>query len=174
AAENNGISDGKPFRRQLASFRPAEIPQSPISFYGHLPYPADLQPDFEVLRVNEVGRGGALKLVDPRYKLIHFIDENPSTASDPIVYEVIFGNPEQFLRPRFEFPINNVPLLLEKSPQAGVEIARIIATSPSRSKIQYEMYDDSGKTAEYFAIDADTGQYFCRAGFNACIHYREL
>lgn len=73
------------------------------------------------------------------------------------MYEVIYGNPEHFLRPHFQFPINNVPLVTANWPRAGDEIVRITATSPSRSAIHYELYADSEKARDYFAIDPDSG-----------------
>lgn len=65
--EKSGTSDGKPFRQQIASFQLNESQQQPTSFYGRIPYPANLEHDFEVLRVNRIGKNGVLKLVDPRY-----------------------------------------------------------------------------------------------------------
>lgn len=66
AIEKNGISDGKHFRQQIITFRLNQSQQQLTSFYGIIPYPVNLENDFEVLRVNQIGKKGALKLVDPR------------------------------------------------------------------------------------------------------------
>ncbi|EJW83234.1 hypothetical protein WUBG_05852, partial [Wuchereria bancrofti] len=162
--EKSGNSDGKPFRQQIASFRLNESQQQLTSFYGRIPYPIDLEHDFEVLRLNQIGKNGALRLVDPRHvwtsntdpEFVHFIDDNPSAASESIEYEIIYGNAELFLRPRFEFPIYNVPLVTENWPHVGDEIARIQATSPSQSSIRYELYSNSGEMDDYFSINPKT------------------
>lgn len=52
--EVNGSSDGKPFRRQIVSFRPPISSASEASFYGTVEYPSDVPDDFDVLRVNEI------------------------------------------------------------------------------------------------------------------------
>uniref|UniRef100_A0A915PNL5 EGF-like domain-containing protein n=1 Tax=Setaria digitata TaxID=48799 RepID=A0A915PNL5_9BILA len=165
--EKNGTSDGKPFRQQIASFRLSEPQQQPTSFYGRVPYPIDLEHDFEILRLNQVGKDSSLKLVDLRHvwssndddagEFVHFIDDNPSTVSESIKYEIIYGNSELFLRPRFEFPVYNVPLVTENWPHIGDEIARITAISASQSKIRYELDSNSSKATEYFSIDPETG-----------------
>ncbi|VDM09204.1 unnamed protein product, partial [Wuchereria bancrofti] len=168
--EKSGNSDGKPFRQQIASFRLNESQQQLTSFYGRIPYPIDLEHDFEVLRLNQIGKNGALRLVDPRHvwtsntdpEFVHFIDDNPSAASESIEYEIIYGNAELFLRPRFEFPIYNVPLVTENWPHVGDEIARIQATSPSQSSIRYELYSNSGEMDDYFSINPKTGVIILR------------
>nr|CDP96394.1 Bm5475, isoform d [Brugia malayi] len=163
--EKSGNSDGKPFRQQIASFRLSESQQQLTSFYGRIPYPTDLEHDFEVLRLNQIGKNGALRLVDPRHvwtsntdpEFVHFIDDNPSATSESIEYEIIYGNAELFLRPHFEFPIYNVPLVTENWPHVGDEIARIQAISPSQSSIRYELYSNSGEMDDYFSINPKTG-----------------
>lgn len=62
--ETNGTSDSKPFIRQIVSFRPQLRKVAP-SYYGKVPYPAQLPHDFDVLRVNQIGSDGTLKLVNP-------------------------------------------------------------------------------------------------------------
>ncbi|EJD76796.1 tenascin [Loa loa] len=165
AKEKSGSTDGKPFRQQTALFRFSQSQQQLTSFYGRIPYPADLEHEFEVLRVNQVGENGMLKLVDPRYiwssntdpEFVHFIDDNPSGASESIAYEIIYGNAELFLRPRFEFPIYNIPLVTENWPHVGDEIARIQATSASQSTIRYELYSNFSEMDDYFSINPETG-----------------
>lgn len=60
-------SDGKAFYQQTVSFHLHKSQQQLTSFYGQIPFPTNLDDDFEVLRVNQVDKDGALKLVDPRY-----------------------------------------------------------------------------------------------------------
>ncbi|VBB29508.1 unnamed protein product [Acanthocheilonema viteae] len=163
--EKNGASDGKSFRQQIITFRLNESQRQPTSFYGRIPFPIDLENDFEVLRVNQISKNNALKLVDPRniwssnhdQKFVHFIDDNLSEAPEFIEYEIIYGNTELFLRPRFEFPVYNVPLVTENWPHVGDEIARIMAISASQSTIRYELYSNSSEMNDYFGINPETG-----------------
>ncbi|VDN01394.1 unnamed protein product [Thelazia callipaeda] len=164
--EKRGVSDGKSFRQQIASFELNELTQPLTSFYARVPFPRDLDTNVEVLRVNQIGNDGILNLVDPRHvwnsndgeNFVHFIDENPLTSSKIITYEIIYGNAEVFLRPRFEFPTYNIPLVLEHWPQIGDTIAKITATSPSQSVLRYELYTNSSRANDYFGINPITGE----------------
>lgn len=90
-------------------------------------------------------------------KFVHFIDDDISEASEFIKYEIIYGNSELFLRPRFEFPVYNIPLVIENWPHIGDEIARITAYSPSQSIIRYELYSESTEMNDYFSINPENG-----------------
>ncbi|MCP9264871.1 hypothetical protein DINM_023044 [Dirofilaria immitis] len=160
-------SDGKPFRQQIASFRFNESRQQLASLYGRIPYPVDLEHDFEVLRINQIGKNNVLKLINPRHvwtsntdkEFVHFIDDNPPARSELIEYEIIYGSMEVFLRPHFEFPVYHIPLVTVNWPHIGDEIARIVATSASQSDIRYELYSNSNET-DFFSINPETGAIF--------------
>ncbi|CAG9532965.1 unnamed protein product [Cercopithifilaria johnstoni] len=163
--EKSSISDGKPFRQQIITFRLNESQQQLTPFYGQIPYPTDLENDFEVLRVNQITKNGALKLIDPRNvwssntdrRFVHFIDDNLLEASEFIAYEIIYGNAELFLRPHFEFPVYNIPLVTENWPHVGNEIAHITATSANQSTLRYELYSNFSEMDDYFSINPQTG-----------------
>ncbi|VDO27884.1 unnamed protein product [Onchocerca flexuosa] len=179
--EKSGTSDGKPFRQQIASFQLNESQQQPTSFYAQIPYPDDLEHDFDVLRVNQIGKNGVLKLVDPRYvwnsntdkKFVHFIDDNPSVKSESIEYEIIYGNAEIFLRPRFEFFAYNIPLVTANWPHVGDDVAHIMATSASQSAIRYELYSNSSKMDDYFTINPETASSFSSSSSSIIIDEAE-
>ncbi|KAM3717366.1 Teneurin-m [Dirofilaria immitis] len=162
--EKSDTSDGKPFRQQIASFRFNESRQQLASLYGRIPYPVDLEHDFEVLRINQIGKNNVLKLINPRHvwtsntdkEFVHFIDDNPPARSELIEYEIIYGSMEVFLRPHFEFPVYHIPLVTVNWPHIGDEIARIVATSASQSDIRYELYSNSNET-DFFSINPETG-----------------
>lgn len=77
--------------------------------------------------------------------------------SESIEYEIIYGNAEIFLRPHFEFPVYNIPLVSANWPHVGDNIARIMATSANQSAIRYELYSNSSKMDDYFTINPETG-----------------
>lgn len=89
---------------------------------------------------------------------MQFVDEAPLTSEGALQYEIIYGNPEQFLKPRFEFPVYNVPLMRENWPKVGTKVAQISASSPSRSALEYKLYSADDKSNNYFVINSQTGK----------------
>lgn len=70
--------------------------------------------------------------------------------------------PDDFTSPVFEFLSYKIPIVSENWPSPGSSVARITATSPTNTKIVYDMYS-SEPNDNSFRIKPNTGGYYCFA-----------
>lgn len=93
--------------------------------------------------------------------MIYFIDEQPSYTEPELVYEFIYGIPDDFTAPVFEFQSYKIPIIKENWPNINASVARIAATSATNLRITFNMYtlDSSGTI---FKIDPNTGRLIMR------------
>uniref|UniRef100_A0A914BV67 Alpha-2-macroglobulin domain-containing protein n=1 Tax=Acrobeloides nanus TaxID=290746 RepID=A0A914BV67_9BILA len=162
-------ANGKPYRSILVAYRriPTEGKEYRGPILGSLSF-SNLPENFQLIRVSELlpGIGVQQRVLNmndvwtvkdtDETTSINFIDLQASNASPQLIYEFIFGNPNDFTSPYFSQNFYRVQLRPEAWPEENTILGTIPAVSPLGIPLSYTLVSDNN--IPYFQIDPKNGK----------------